>query len=1312
MFTTELKKKIQTYYPGNEGKNVEVEARFGTIAPDGRVTPGVTSEKFYSVLKTFTAIKSMKRSQSKTLNRIQKGPTEITTFDTRGGTRVSYMYKNRIDVTRMEQYGIVYSISEEGFLRNLRREPQFTMERLKERTSFNLADGIRLDLTDVKVSDLINGKQYQNYEIELEITSVNGVNNFESSVKRIWTLLNGTEEVYSYNERKDVTLKFNSILSNKTTLNDFDKQKFSTKLFNSALVQARILRPDDLDVIQEYQNDSNDHVPLENFMTQYSLCHKVDGFRKLLFIDTTGVWLLYPPYQFNLVTRKQIPSLYGHIYDGELVPNEKRTAIAPKSKYFYVPFDTLATSDGTSVQKLPHFANNYNVNEPLQVQGLGSDQDLIVNQDTRMFYAIRLKDYFNGDLIAIHNKIFYPISGPQNFFNTFNALVLAQQDTSISFESSKGSVNGRTKGASTSDIISDNTRTFDGRSAIGTSTTIIIRDDSGISAGTFGASTSDNIGTSGRTKGTSSIEMSINVLPYMTDGMMLTPIDAPYNNGPYKTPLKNRSLLKYPEVCKIKDKVHSTIDFGFDPYTRLLYLDTNEGPKPIDDATFSKYRLKNNIIDKYGLLNDVNKYTVVEFRYEDGWIPEIIRIEKPYPNSIDIGIDIMKNISSGMTFEDLSGTTFFFVRRLHNQVKRKLFEDAIKFVLEDTRSSESENKDEEVSTEFNFGTKSNLTLLDIGSGRGGDISKWRNFKTVLAVEPFHGQDLRKRLSAAYLGDTTVHVLDAYGQDTNAITTAMRSIKDTSLGSVRDASKADVISIMLSLTFFWENEAILNSLVQTIVDNLKPDGKIIFLFMNGDKVSELFNPSTGGPILSTLTLGPATITFSEQLREVNIHIEDTIVQEQKEWLVHIDDLMQRLEPFGFQYIYGRPVDIDGDVFMSRDEKTFNSLFSYAILERDPNIDLPSIQESVDTLAITLDSYTGDPVRIDVVDEEVIVEVPTPKVTIGKVSVRRGDIGENNNRKLPLRSTDLDYAPDLPSSNVLPSLDTLIRQLEDLPVVSAPIYDYRNKTTTFGGTNLKQQTETVSVNGNIVGILPVGETVPDISLKQSPNVIGLSPITSVGRNPITSVGRNSNNFKPATSMLSDDLVQPLNRDLVRISVIDDGSSIFHAILKAFYPSYNTTRDFGTRQGIVDTLRTQLANYLYIPSPIDGSRTVYETVDHGIWVQNAKQGIVMTDSLGTPIPFDIDSIASLIHSNRSVTQDILKYLAEAIQLNIILLGFDSNGNSYHIKTFSSDIDGAPFISVIVDTNGNYELVGLSNQGEKIQTVFAQESDILSKL
>src|SRR5690606_5871558 len=89
-------------------------------------------------------------------------------------------------------------------------------------------------------------------------------------------------------------------------------------------------------------------------------------------------------------------------------------------------------------------------------------------------------------------------------------------------------------------------------------------------------------------------------------------------------------------------------------------------------------------------------------------------------------------------------------------------------------------------------------ILDIGSGRGGDVLKWKGLINkgcrFIAVEPSldNIESLEKRINENKLQN--IEILNCGGEDVEKITKA-----------VSKYGKADVITMMLSLTFFWKNE---------------------------------------------------------------------------------------------------------------------------------------------------------------------------------------------------------------------------------------------------------------------------------------------------------------------------------------------------------------------------------------------------------------------------------------------------------------------------------------------------------------------------
>ena len=121
----------------------------------------------------------------------------------------------------------------------------------------------------------------------------------------------------------------------------------------------------------------------------------------------------------------------------------------------------------------------------------------------------------------------------------------------------------------------------------------------------------------------------------------------------------------------------------------------------------------------------------------------------------------------------LIGQDTVLMRKFHNSIKRELLND----VTPDSY------------------------LIDIGSGKGGDLSKWKLFRKVLAIEPNVGyiHEFERRLEERGMRDK-VEILNTRGEDTDMISDNVCSFLPDDL-----EGKKVYISFMFSLGFFWESD---------------------------------------------------------------------------------------------------------------------------------------------------------------------------------------------------------------------------------------------------------------------------------------------------------------------------------------------------------------------------------------------------------------------------------------------------------------------------------------------------------------------------
>lgn len=386
------------------------------------------------------------------------------------------------------------------------------------------------------------------------------------------------------------------------------------------------------------------------------------------------------------------------------------------------------------------------------------------------------------------------------------------------------------------------------------------------------------------------------ILPYYQDVLIFTPVQTPYNPHSEYFKLSQRVLTKHPDICKWKPPKNLTIDFAYYGTSKEIKVLPfhSQGTLEVFKGT-SHFPFDRSMVDfDHPLTKDLEDGVIVEYKWDDDtqlFEPLRIRTDKMKPNRIDFAMNIWEDINNPITQDIIKGESFILMRKYHNRIKRELY--------------------------YQVGTREGMTLLDIGSGRGGDVSKWSKFSKVIAVEPNleHLEELKRRIKAGGMEDK-VRIVQAGGEETEKISQVVKEF----IGG-----RVSVISLMLSMSFFWSSKDKVQALGQTILSNLEKDGKVIFLTIDGDIVQEVFEPtSKNGIPLKSLVLGGATLVKED--RKLFINIPETIVSHQEEYLVYLDDLSYQLDPH-FQLSFIRRADKER--FLSSAEERLSLLYSYGI-----------------------------------------------------------------------------------------------------------------------------------------------------------------------------------------------------------------------------------------------------------------------------------------------------------------------------------------------------------------------------------------------
>lgn len=403
---------------------------------------------------------------------------------------------------------------------------------------------------------------------------------------------------------------------------------------------------------------------------------------------------------------------------------------------------------------------------------------------------------------------------------------------------------------------------------------------------------------------------------YGTDGIIFTPINSPYvtlGQRNARNKKVKRVLSNFPDVCKYKLPQDLTIDF----LVKEDGVHTNKGlfegsfKNPVKDWSF---QYEKDMIGK-----------IVEFKpHQEGekiiYKPLRIRDEKPAPNSFYTASRLWELRQRPIQPETLEGKNIKLMRRYHNQIKERLIE------------------------------KQSGMVIDIGSGKGGDIKKYldnRKIKEVAFFEPNEDfiEEFNRRIKSFALGNKSFSIIKSGGEETQKIITQIES----QIVPKMNGNENWNINMMISLSFFWKDKKMLESLSKTLngirelYNDKKYSGKVYFNFLTieGHRLKRLFEERG-----NKLQLNNVFLTKIDE-NEVFIDIKDSeTVENQTEYFVFLKELWQES---GFSLLDLTPASnqIAGDFILSPNEKTYSDLFVYGsarFYQKDNSISCLEVNEN--------------------------------------------------------------------------------------------------------------------------------------------------------------------------------------------------------------------------------------------------------------------------------------------------------------------------------------------------------------------------------
>ncbi len=286
-----------------------------------------------------------------------------------------------------------------------------------------------------------------------------------------------------------------------------------------------------------------------------------------------------------------------------------------------------------------------------------------------------------------------------------------------------------------------------------------------------------------------------------------------------------------------------------------------------------------------------------EWNYENSiFVPIRHRDDRDEPNYETVAADVWDDIVNPMTKDTIKGENLITMRRFHNLMKKHFLE-----------------------TEFRKGD----TIVDWGSGRGGDIDKWWKIglDKVFAVEPNEENFLifGKRLDEKKKRDPGGPQVFAVGEDGKPLTddglVAGAGAENTkAISKILGDTQVDGITSFFSLTFFGKDKTLYDEMVNTIDKVLPVGGKFLGIVMDGKKSQNLLESDSEAQegealiydcpafkIQQVTNFEPNKV--KEGANEIEIQIKEaTSMVDQTEWLFYFDVFRKTLENIGFEIKY--------------------------------------------------------------------------------------------------------------------------------------------------------------------------------------------------------------------------------------------------------------------------------------------------------------------------------------------------------------------------------------------------------------------------
>lgn len=396
---------------------------------------------------------------------------------------------------------------------------------------------------------------------------------------------------------------------------------------------------------------------------------------------------------------------------------------------------------------------------------------------------------------------------------------------------------------------------------------------------------------------------------YENDGLIFTPV-----NEPYPVVKKWSNLLKWkPAEMNTIDFYAKRVSSNGDISVWQLYVQDqvetgNVSKKTTHAVLFDVERFS---VNQVGLVTYETTFsdslldkttgepyksdTVIEFRWDftvSKFVPLRTRWDKTanprkHGNYSKVALDIWNNINNPIEKEyllkfysagarDCKDPYFERMRRFHNKIKEYL---------------------------YNKYCKDTNNLLELCSGRGGDLHKW-SFNSVKRVDGYDIseksiEECKRRLGTIRNGnvlDYNFYKLDLTRDD------AYEIIYKNNL-----SGKFNSVCCQFGVHYFFESERTFDNILKVLKTNLSTDGHFIVTFMDNTCLNELFGDKNSvsyekdGEVVYTLErIVNKNSTFGNKLK-ITLNGNNILGEGSDEWIIDFDNFCKDMEKNGFECV---------------------------------------------------------------------------------------------------------------------------------------------------------------------------------------------------------------------------------------------------------------------------------------------------------------------------------------------------------------------------------------------------------------------------